>query len=87
MLESGQITMAGNERVKVGRGLYLSRGGNTGYYYAQSVVHNFQPFRSFTTSVSFSRGTGFLARQESRFGAGVRPYLAEIGRGPYEERR
>jgi hypothetical protein len=84
LFESGQITMAGNERVKVGRGLYIKRGENTNFYYAQSVTHNFQPFRAFTTTVNFTRGTGFVARAPSEFGPGVRPYLDEIGRGPYE---
>lgn len=84
LFESGQITMAGNERVKVGRGLYVKRGENTNFYYVTSVTHNFQPFRAFTTTVSFNRGTGFLARAPSEFGPGVRPYLSEIGHGPYE---
>jgi hypothetical protein len=87
LFESGQIVMAGNERVKVGRGLYVRRGESTSFYYAQSVTHNFQPFRAFTTTVNFTRGTGFLARAPSEFGPGVLPYLDEIGPGPYGAKR
>ena len=83
LFESGQMVLAGNEEVKVGRMLSVNRGGLVSRYYAQGVTHNFQPFRAFTTSVSFIRGTGFIARSSKEIGA-KHPYLSEIGRGPYE---
>lgn len=83
IFESGQLTMAGNEAVKVGRSLVFDRGGHTATYYVQGVSHTFQPFRSFTTTVNFVRGTGFAVRTTDEIGT-KHPYLSEIGHGPYE---
>lgn len=84
LFESGSIVMAGNEKVKVGRQLEIKRGRNVNQYYVQSVIHSFQPFRAFTTSVQFIRGTGFINRSTNDAQGIKNPYLEDVGRGPYE---
>ena len=86
VFESGQITMAGNEAVKVGRNLLVDRNGQAATYYVQGVTHTFQPYRAFTTQVNFIRGTGFVVRSSNDEIGTRHPYLSEIGRGPYEDR-
>ncbi len=86
VFENGQMTMAGNEKVKVGQQLLVDRGGEVSAYYAQSVTHTFQPFRSFTTTVGFLRGTGFVVRSANDLIGTKHPYLSEIGHGPYESK-
>lgn len=83
VFESGQITMAGNEKVKVGQHLVVDRGGEVAAYYTQAVTHTFQPFRAFTTSVSYTRGTGFIVRAANDMIGTKHPYLSEIGHAPY----
>jgi hypothetical protein len=45
--------------------------------YCYSVRHEFQPFRSYTTTVLFDRGTGFVERAKRGNGADA-PYLSEL---------
>jgi hypothetical protein len=65
VLEDGQMTIAGNERVR--RGGYVRAafgGGDPSLHYVTAVTHSFVPFGPFKTSVSFERGTGFAARAQ-----------------------
>ena len=84
VFEQGSLTLAGNEKIKVGQMLSVARGRNINQYYAQSVTHSFLPFRSFTTSVNFIRGTGFINRSTNEANQVWAPYLEDIGRSPYE---
>jgi hypothetical protein len=79
VFESGTMKLAGNEAIRAGSILRLVRGdgGFTAEYYAHTVQNEFVPFRSFTTTVTFDRGTGFIARAQRENGLDS-PYLAEI---------
>jgi len=77
LFESGNIQMRGNEAITPGNIVRLRRREFTADYYAIAVEHNYAPFRSFTTTVQYERGRGFIERV-----AEVRsPYLAEINAG------
>jgi hypothetical protein len=45
--------------------------------YSHTVTHEFQPYRAFTTTIQFDRGTGFINRIQ-RGGGADSPYLAEM---------
>jgi hypothetical protein len=79
--ETGTMRLKGNEKVKPGRYLRLRRGGGdnpfTAEYYAHQVTHEYVPFRSYTTTVQFDRGTGFIERIQ-RGGGAQSPYLSEM---------
>jgi len=84
MLESGSMVLKGNEKIKVGSYIFVLRGEFHAMYYVESVTHNFAPFRSFTTTVKFIRGTGFIARSGGGLNDAMNSYLQEIGHGPYK---
>ncbi|MGO8915328.1 MAG: hypothetical protein ACLQJR_05420 [Stellaceae bacterium] len=48
--------------------------------YANSITHEFLPFRSWTTTVEFDRGDGFIQRIQRGNGADA-PALAEMSPG------
>ena len=83
VFESGSMTLKGDEAIKAGSYVSLARGANAGLlaeYYADTVTNDFQPFRRYTTQVSFDRGTGFIERVQRKDGA----YLPEMSvRGVY----
>jgi hypothetical protein len=59
------------------------RPGLTWEAYAYAVTHSFLPFRSFTTTIDFDRGTDFIVRSQREGGADS-PYYAEMSpRGVY----
>ena len=58
-------------------GSSAGRGGFTAEYYAHTVQHEFVPFRSYATTVSYERSTGFIERVQ-RKGSVDSPYLAEM---------
>ena len=68
VFETGGATLRGNEMIIPRSYVKLLRGGRDGApgfdqtMYAHRVAHEFLPFRSFTTTVEFDRGTGFIAR-------------------------
>lgn len=86
VFESGSIGLRGNEAIRAGSYVKLIRGtdvvgaalggGSLAEYYAARVAHAFLPFRSFTTTVTFDRGTGFIERVQK-----AAPYLEEIAAG------
>lgn len=80
VFESGAITVRGNDRIKPGRYIDVQRGNRAAQVYVTGVTHSFEPFRSFTTSIQFERGTGFLERTR----ASESQYLSETGIGVYE---
>lgn len=88
VLEDGGLRLMGNERIRAGCYVRLTRGGEgdnfESEHYAHEVVHEFTPFTgAYFTTVSYDRGTGFVRRID-RGGSG--PYLAELNlKGSYGE--
>ena len=81
------MMLRGREDIHAGEYVTLrlgtNRGGNAGFEqqaYAYSVIHEFLPYRSFTTTVQFDRGTGFIVRAQ-RAGGADSPYFAEMSPG------
>ena len=67
LFEQGTLRLRGNEAIKAGVYLRILRGPTDAVEsecYATSVTHDFLPFGSFTTTVTFERGTGFIARAQ-----------------------
>ena len=86
VFESGRLVLKGNERVRAGMYIDISRGGMRGSYYATRVDHNFLPFRGYTTTVTYERGTGFIERAKRENGR-QSPYLNELNAsGVYGDR-
>lgn len=73
VLESGAISMRGNEAIKPGTYIRLKRGDLTAIYYAVQVDHEFIPFQGYFTNVTVERGTGFVERLK----LGSSPYFQE----------
>jgi hypothetical protein len=85
LLEEGSMTVKGNEKIRAGKYVVLHRGtfgGEHGVeYYAQTVTHKFAPYRQYTTTINFIRGTGFIERVKMTTDS---PYLQEGKQGVYE---
>lgn len=80
IFEHGTLRLRGNEAIKAGMFLRILRGAGDQVMsecYVSSVTHDFVPFGSFTTTVTFERGTGFIARAQKP----VADYRFEIGAG------
>lgn len=73
VLESGTMRLRGNEKIKAGMYINLTRGSLTAPYYAFKYEHNFKPFSEFVTLVTYDRGEGFVARSSAS-----KPYLNEL---------
>ncbi len=90
VFETGQMKLRGTETIKAGTYLRLIRGasvvggtlggGLKSEVYAHTVQHEFVPYRSYTTSVYFDRGTGFIERVQRGNGADS-PYFSEMRTG------
>jgi hypothetical protein len=79
VFEAGAMQIRGNEDWKPGRYLRLTRGDVVSEAYVVSVEHAITPLQSWTTTLSFERGTGFLVRNKMPNS----PYLAEGRPGVY----
>lgn len=65
VFEHGQMVLRGNEKIKVGQELRVKFGSSfTASYYVTGVAHQFLPFQSFKTIVTFERGTNFIERSQ-----------------------
>lgn len=67
VFESGHLRLRGNEKIKAGVYLNISRGVNqsgVGEVYAHTVTHEFMVNNAFYTTVQFDRGTGFIERAQ-----------------------
>lgn len=66
IFESGSMRLSGNERIKAGRQIELTRGeGNVkSSAYITQVDHEYSPFQGFYTNIIFERGTGFIERSQ-----------------------
>lgn len=76
IFESGTMNIKGDEHIKAGSYLQVTRGNMVFQYYVPSVDISFMPFKSFTATVMLERGTGFIARAQ-REREKQSPYLAE----------
>lgn len=77
VLESGVMRIKGNEAVRAGTYLKLKNGNTEPMHYCVAVDHHYAPFRSYTTTVQFERGTGFIDRARQEGGASS-PYWSEL---------
>lgn len=66
IFESGTMRLRGNERIKAGMQIELSRGGAnvSSTAYITQVDHEYIPYQGFYTTVVFERGTGFINRSQ-----------------------
>ncbi len=78
--ESGRLVLKGNEAIRAGSFLQVQRGTLAGECYTVEVTNDFRPFHSYTTSVTYERGSGFIARSQMGSRA-ASPYLAELNLG------
>lgn len=66
IFENGTMRLRGNERVKPGWQIALTRGeGNVNSSaYITQVDHEFTPYQGYYTNIVFERGTGFINRSQ-----------------------
>lgn len=74
VFEQGHLRVKGNEKIKAGNFVGLTRNSMVAEYYAARVEHEFAFGRPFMTTVHFERGTGFIQRAQWAKG----PYWAEM---------
>ncbi|MGR9106762.1 MAG: hypothetical protein ACU843_07500 [Gammaproteobacteria bacterium] len=77
VFESGSMHIRGNEAIKAGMYVQVSRGTGqdiTGEYYVHKIEHVFRPFVNFTSTAFFDRGTGFITRSRKI----IAPHLYEV---------
>lgn len=79
VFEEGVAAVQGNELMVPGQYAVMTRGDLTAEYYAVSVAHDIAPLRTWTSSLSLVRGTGFLNRNQ----ASGAPAWLEGRSGPY----
>lgn len=68
IFENGSMRLRGNERIKAGMQLELTRGegGVKSSAYITQVDHEFSPFQGFYTNIVIERGTGFIKRSQKQ---------------------
>lgn len=76
VFEHGTMRLRGNEKIRAGTYIRLTRGQFSAEYYVTQVSHDFIPFQGFFTTVGVERGTGFVERAKA--GAVASPYFAEM---------
>lgn len=66
LFEHGSIRLRGNEKIKAGQRLVLTRGNGVSIsFYIVRVDHDFQPMQGFLSTLMVERGTGFIERAKS----------------------
>ncbi len=79
VFEKGSMTLRGNDQIKAGVYIELTRGTITSRYYVVSAEHVFVPYKGYWTRVTVERGTGFIKRIER--GSGQQsPWLSELAK-------
>lgn len=66
VFESGTMQVIGNERIKAGTYLIVTRGETSSMYYIVKVEHSFMPFQGFTTTLTLERGTSYYSRARDK---------------------
>ena len=79
VLEEGTMEVNGREQYQIGTLVQLTRGTLVSTAYCRQVSHVISPFRSWTTTLSVERGTGFYVRDQ----ASDVPFFAEGRSGAY----
>lgn len=64
VFEQGSFRLRGNERLRAGMYLTITRGDFQPRYYVTRVEHEYSPFRGFFTTAHVERGTGYVLRQQ-----------------------
>lgn len=77
VFESGTMKLRGDEAIKPGLYLNVTRGKAQYICYAHRVEHEFMPFQGFWTTVTFDRGTSFAKRGQNP----ISPYWSEMNAG------
>ena len=80
VLENGSMTVKGDENIRVGKYVAITRGQIEWEAYAVGVTHTFAPFQKYTTKIDFIRGTSFWARTLLE----RNPAWGEGKKGPYD---
>lgn len=65
VFESGTLKLKGDPQIKIGTYLMLTRGLAVVRLYVTAVTHDFSMATGYVTTVTFERGTGWLARASS----------------------
>lgn len=73
LYEEGSLSMRGNEAIKPGMYIILTRGSRASRFYVTAVSHQFTPFQSFKTTLQLTRGESYL----NRISENGSPYLSE----------
>ncbi len=81
LFENGTIEMRGDETIRCGRYVRVQRNQFFWKAYATEVSHDISPFGSWTTSIAFERGDGFIQRNKQT----TPPMWLEGRRGPYDQ--
>lgn len=76
VLERGALRIRGNEEMRAGRFVRVTRGDFSAEYYIVAVTHDYIPYQGFFTTLQVERGMGFVERSK-REGGSSSPYLAE----------
>lgn len=65
IFEHGTLRVKGNERIRAGMQLYVTRGSAAvSTFYVTKVDHSFSPFQGFTSTLTVERGTNFIVRSQ-----------------------
>lgn len=68
IFEFGTIRIRGNEKLKAGMQIYVTRGQSYyGTFYVTKVDHEFVPFQGFYSTLTVERGTSFIDRSQIQF--------------------
>lgn len=77
ILERGSITIKGNENIRAGDYVKITRGTFTAMYYVGQIDHQFSPFNRFVSVLQVERGMGFVERMRKNGGSDS-PYYSEM---------
>lgn len=68
IFEHGSMRIRGNEKIKAGMQVYVTRGMTYyGTFYVTKVDHEFTPFQGFYSTLTVERGTSFIDRSQVQF--------------------
>lgn len=83
MFDEGEMSIHGNERLRIGSYYLVLRGKLKLQHYITQVSHHFVPYREFTTTLGFIRANNHYLREQLR-GAYISPFLLEGRQGVLE---
>jgi hypothetical protein len=77
VLENGNAVVRGRPELRAGVYVRLRRGSTQALYYVSGVDHAFTPYMRWLTTLTLTRGLGFVERSQ-KGGGKQSPYLAEM---------